>query len=67
MAHIGECMESNSKTSNFDPANEVPIDYFRFHLPNLHHFAPFGNDWLALKAEAFASLAIPNRSARFNK
>jgi uncharacterized membrane protein len=29
-------------------------DSGRYHLPNLHHFAPFGNDWFALKAEAFA-------------
>jgi uncharacterized membrane protein len=47
-------MAPDSKTSNPGPANEVPDDYFRFHLPNLHHFSPFGDDWFALKAEAFA-------------
>ena len=28
--------------------------YFRFHLPHFHLTSPFGNDWFALKAEAFA-------------
>jgi uncharacterized membrane protein len=28
--------------------------YFRFHLPHLHLFSVFGDDWFALKAEAFA-------------
>jgi uncharacterized membrane protein len=27
---------------------------FRYHLPNVHLAATFGNDWFALKAEAFA-------------
>jgi uncharacterized membrane protein len=47
-------METASKTLNPVPAIEVPSDYFRFHLPNLHHFSPFGTDWFSLKAEAFA-------------
>ncbi|MDR3580883.1 MAG: DUF1003 domain-containing protein [Oryzomonas sp.] len=47
-------MAIDSKTPNPVPVNEVPDDYFRFHLPNLHHFSPFGDDWFALKAEAFA-------------
>lgn len=29
-------------------------DYFRFHLPHLHLSSVFGDDWFALKAEAFA-------------
>ena len=33
---------------------EVPDNYFRFHLPHLHLFAAFGDNWFALKAEAFA-------------
>jgi uncharacterized membrane protein len=33
---------------------EVPPDYYRFHLPHLHLGNVFGNDWFALKAEAFA-------------
>src|SRR5215475_3314884 len=28
--------------------------YFRFHLPHLHLSSVFGDDWFALKAEAFA-------------
>src|SRR5438874_10286712 len=28
--------------------------YFRFHLPHRHLSSVFGNDWFALKAEAFA-------------
>ena len=29
-------------------------DYFRFHRKHAHTAATFGNDWFALKAEAFA-------------
>jgi len=29
-------------------------DYFRFHMPHVHLARAFGNDWFALKAEAFA-------------
>lgn len=29
-------------------------DYFRFHLPHSHLRSVFGDDWFALKAEAFA-------------
>jgi uncharacterized membrane protein len=29
-------------------------DYFRFHLPHLHLNSTFGDNWFALKAEAFA-------------
>src|SRR6266403_4850409 len=29
-------------------------DHFRFHLPHRHLSSVFGNDWFALKAEAFA-------------
>jgi uncharacterized membrane protein len=28
--------------------------YFRFHLPHVHLHSVFGDDWFALKAEAFA-------------
>ncbi len=31
-----------------------PHHSFRFHLPHLHLAPVFGNDWFALKAEAFA-------------
>ncbi|PHV12443.1 DUF1003 domain-containing protein [Chitinimonas sp. BJB300] len=36
------------------PAKTGDIDHFRFHRPHAHLAAPFGNDWFALKAEAFA-------------
>ena len=35
-------------------AAEAPNHYFRFHLPHLHLGSVFGDDWFALKAEAFA-------------
>jgi uncharacterized membrane protein len=50
----GDFMATDLKIPNPVPDNEVPDDYFRFHIPHLHHFTPFGNDWFALKAEAFA-------------
>src|SRR5262249_14961775 len=40
------------------PSNALPAasdqHYFRFHLPHLHLSSVFGDDWFALKAEAFA-------------
>lgn len=38
------------------PAQEIGADLFhvRFHLRNIHLDRVFGNDWFALKAEAFA-------------
>jgi len=42
--------DKNSKT----PADDFFGRYFRFHLPHSHLTAVFGNDWFALKAEAFA-------------
>lgn len=47
-------METDPKKSNPVPAADVPNNYFRFHLPNLHLFTVFGDDWFSLKAEAFA-------------
>jgi len=47
-------METDSKASNPVPAAGTPNDYFRFHLPHLHLFTVFGDDWFSLKAEAFA-------------
>lgn len=32
----------------------APKHFFRFHLPHAHLTSVFGNDWFALKAEAFA-------------
>jgi uncharacterized membrane protein len=31
-----------------------PLHHLRFHLPHMHLASVFGNDWFALKAEAFA-------------
>ncbi len=44
------------KTTDPAPAPaSVPKDHhLRFHLPHLHLARTFGNDWFALKAEAFA-------------
>jgi uncharacterized membrane protein len=40
------------------PSKSGPADsdknFFRFHLPHLHLSSVFGDDWFALKAEAFA-------------
>ncbi len=47
-------METHSTTPNSIPATDTPINYFRFHLPHLHLGSVFGDDWFALKAEAFA-------------
>ncbi len=43
-----------SKASGPNCSNHVPSHYFRFHLPHLHLASVFGDDWFALKAEAFA-------------
>src|SRR5277367_7195337 len=44
-----------SETSTMTPNDSKHVHHhFRFHLPHLHLSSPFGNDWFALKAEAFA-------------
>ena len=35
-------------------ASAVDSSFFRFHLPHLHLSSIYGDDWFALKAEAFA-------------
>ncbi len=48
-------MKTESKTHNPTSVSDEPNDdYYRFHLPHLHLFSVFGNDWFALKAEGFA-------------
>ena len=47
-------MRPAAKPTNVVHYIKVPDDYFRFHMPHLHLFAAFGNNWFALKAEAFA-------------
>ena len=54
MAYKGECMETDSKTSNLATATDAQDNYYRFHLPHLHLGSVFGDDWFSLKAEAFA-------------
>jgi uncharacterized membrane protein len=48
----------NTAVSSSGPFATPPCDpdrnYFRFHLPHLHLASVFGDDWFALKAEAFA-------------
>jgi len=41
-------------TSPTFSAAEGGHSYFRFHVPHRHLSSVFGNDWFALKAEAFA-------------
>lgn len=41
-------------TSPTFSAAESGHHHFRFHLPHRHLSSVFGNDWFALKAEAFA-------------
>jgi len=41
-------------TSNKPPAEGSDSHHLRFHRPHLHLARVFGNDWFALKAEAFA-------------
>src|SRR5277367_3076689 len=40
------------KTTSASPSTKN--HHYRFHLPHLHMTSVFGNDWFALKAEAFA-------------
>lgn len=45
---------SNPEISNTTQEKTLPENYFRFHLPHKHLHSVFGDDWFALKAEAFA-------------
>jgi len=44
---------SNEKVKSHRGADHLPR-FFRFHLPHVHLNSVFGDDWFALKAEAFA-------------
>jgi len=46
--HSTESKPSATSSENHDQ------HYFRFHLPHLHLASVYGDDWFALKAEAFA-------------
>ena len=47
-------METKPAHSGAERPSHPRRDYLRFHLPHLHLNHVFGNDWFALKAEAFA-------------
>jgi uncharacterized membrane protein len=43
-----------SETQSAATKLEVSSDFYRFHAPHLHLGSLYGEDWFALKAEAFA-------------
>jgi uncharacterized membrane protein len=47
-------MHTQSSLSGSAKKSESHTHHFRFHLPHVHLAPVFGNDWFALKAEAFA-------------
>ena len=47
-------MESPPTSANPSTPPAANHDHFRFHAPHRHLAPVFGNDWFALKAEAFA-------------
>ena len=49
-------MKTNNATSSScqNLPHESYNHYFRFHIPHVHLSSVFGDDWFALKAEAFA-------------
>jgi uncharacterized membrane protein len=46
--------DSSTPDSNSTPSEIPGAHHYRFHLPHFHLTSVFGNDWFALKAEAFA-------------
>ncbi len=47
-------MDTETKAPHPPPPPVAAEHYHRFHLPHQHLNTVFGNDWFALKAEAFA-------------
>ncbi|MGZ3789898.1 MAG: DUF1003 domain-containing protein [Bacteriovorax sp.] len=47
-------MKNDFQTARAETETYDGKDYFRFHVPHLHMSNIFGDDWFALKAEAFA-------------
>jgi uncharacterized membrane protein len=43
-----------SNKDALDMSQKTTLPFYRFHLPHLHLSSVFGDDWFALKAEAFA-------------
>jgi len=48
----GTGMDRNKDVS--DMSHKITLPFYRFHLPHVHLGSVFGDDWFALKAEAFA-------------
>ena len=46
--------DPHSASSSETQPKKNDMRYFRFHLPHVHLGSVFGDDWFALKAEAFA-------------
>ena len=44
----------NTSLDATDDNAKASQPFYRFHLPHFHLTSPFGDDWFALKAEAFA-------------
>ncbi|MEI8033502.1 MAG: DUF1003 domain-containing protein [Chlorobiaceae bacterium] len=51
---MAETLKDNPEKSEENAGAVAPDNYFRFHLQHLHLGSVFGDDWFALKAEAFA-------------
>ena len=47
-------MKKMSEEKNKENDKQKDEHFFRFHLPHVHLHSTFGDDWFALKAEAFA-------------
>ena len=47
-------METDASSPAASTETASKTNHFRFHAPHVHLTAVFGNDWFALKAEAFA-------------
>lgn len=51
---MDDAMETETSAAISPAPAVVRRNHFRFHAPHLHLAPVFGNDWFALKAEAFA-------------
>ena len=47
-------LDTKADTSGMALRDNAKSRFYRFHLPHLHLGSVFGDDWFALKAEAFA-------------
>jgi uncharacterized membrane protein len=51
LENVDQLKESSAMANSIDKAEQP---FYRFHLPHVHLASVFGDDWFALKAEAFA-------------